>query len=387
MEEGQAQGEEPVRRSQGGSIGVIGGGVDLLYNHDHVSPPDMPSPDQNQNRLMEDSEEVEQSPRGRRRQLKQDSVNNNGSCEEEEEEAEEDDSSKVEEDKEVEVEEEEEEEEGDSISGAFSSDLDSRIRDSPSYSPTGVEDLVSSPEECVLGGVEDHAEADALRGGWLPCSPPAAAVLELGEHCDHALLPQRLHQIAEALVLEEDYERAIRFIQLERLYHERLLANLAALQEQWECRWRGDGGAQSLTVERTPIDPEQLEQLERLSHICRTHRQPALRAEQSEAVDKVQKNSLICRSPRAEEEKEEEEEEKKEKEREGAVLLPCDTGSVADSARVTMEKKEKDAQETSPQHDSTAASTSLSQQGAPESSQSHPAPAPAPPPLPPLTFP
>ena len=58
--------------------------------------------------------------------------------------------------------------------------------------------------------------------------------------------------------------------------------------------------------------------------------------------------------------------------------LICFPGSVADSARVTMEKKEKDAQETSPQHDSTAASTSLSQQRAPESSQSHPAPTPSP---------
>lgn len=140
MDEGQAQGEEPVRRSQGGGL------VDLLYNHDgHLGSASSPvsgplSPDENQNRLMEEGEEVEQGPRGgsgsRLRQQQQDSVNNNGSCEEEEAEVEEEeDSSKVE----VEDEEDEEEMEGDSNSGAFSPDLDSQVRDSSSCSPTGKE--------------------------------------------------------------------------------------------------------------------------------------------------------------------------------------------------------------------------------------------------------
>ncbi|XP_076156522.1 consortin isoform X1 [Alosa pseudoharengus] len=351
MDEGQAQGEEPVRRGQGGA--------DLLRNHgDHpasVSPPasGLHSPDENQNQLMEEGEEVVRGSHGRRSQLleQQDSVNNNGSCEEEEERVgeEEEDSSKV----------EEEDEEEDSNSGAFSPDPDSQIRDSSSCSPTGVEELVSSPEECPqVGSVEVHAEeGDGLRptGGGLPGSSPAPA-LDLGEPCDNALLPHRLHQIAEALVLEEDYERAIRFIQLERLYHERLLANLASLQEQWECRWRCAGGSEGPTADRTPIDPDQLD---RLSHICRTHRQPSLRAQQCEVADKVQK--VICRRSRAEEEEEE---------RLSTRRLPCDTGSAADSARVTMEKE----RETSPQHtDSTDG-----QQMAAESSQS-PQPSPHPP--------
>lgn len=143
MDEGQAQGEEPVRRSQGGDVS---GGVDLLDNHDgHLrSSPGPLSPDENRNRLMEEDEEVEQGPRGVgrgrlcRQQQQQDSVNNNGSCEEEEEEVEEeDDSSKVE----VEEEEDEEKMEGDSDSGAFSPDLDSQIRDSSSCSPTGKEHM------------------------------------------------------------------------------------------------------------------------------------------------------------------------------------------------------------------------------------------------------
>ncbi|TNN60802.1 Consortin [Liparis tanakae] len=39
--------------------------------------------------------------------------------------------------------------------------------------------------------------------------------------------------IAEAFVLHKDYQRALWCIQLERLYHQRVLDNLNALQEQW----------------------------------------------------------------------------------------------------------------------------------------------------------
>ncbi|XP_056308753.1 uncharacterized protein LOC130220534, partial [Danio aesculapii] len=99
-----------------------------------------------------------------------------------------------------------------------------------------------------------------------------------------------LLQIAEAFMHAEDYERAVRFIQLERLYHERLLFNLSALQMQWEKRLGlvgrcQDGGG----VQEQDLDAEHLE---KLRHICRTHRQPAWSIEQSEA-SKVQKNSVI----------------------------------------------------------------------------------------------
>ncbi|CAB1339958.1 unnamed protein product, partial [Coregonus sp. 'balchen'] len=66
-------------------------------------------------------------------------------------------------------------------------------------------------------------------------SPDLLASLQsLGEHNDHTLLPQSLHQIAEAYSLDEDYQWAVQFLQLEKLYHERLLSNLAALQEDWD---------------------------------------------------------------------------------------------------------------------------------------------------------
>ncbi len=106
MDDGQWQSDGPVRR----------GGVtdpDLLNDSDSSR-----SPDENQNRLVEEAEEVEQGPHGGQRPLRQDNTDEDY------------DSSKVE------GEEDEEEEDVDSNSGAYSSELDGHIRDSPTPSPS-----------------------------------------------------------------------------------------------------------------------------------------------------------------------------------------------------------------------------------------------------------
>ncbi|OXB66774.1 hypothetical protein ASZ78_015114, partial [Callipepla squamata] len=56
------------------------------------------------------------------------------------------------------------------------------------------------------------------------------------EQMDSKILPLCLHQIAETYFQEGEYEKAMKFIQLERLYHEQLLANLSSIQEQWGHR-------------------------------------------------------------------------------------------------------------------------------------------------------
>ncbi|XP_043119546.1 consortin isoform X2 [Puntigrus tetrazona] len=249
MDDGQWQSDGPVRR----------GGVsdpDLLNDSDSSR-----SPDENLNRLVEEAEEVEQGPRGGQRPLRQHNTNDNGDDEDY-------DSSKVED------EEDEEDEEVDSNSGAYSPELDGHVRDSPtpSPSPTVSEGLVS-PEGTP------HGEAGSL----------AVSLQELGEQGEHPLLPQCLHQIAESYMREEDYERAVRFIQLERLYHERLLSNLAVLQQQWERRRSLVGQCQDGEDGDGDLDAEHLE---KLRHICRTHRQPAWSAEKCES-SKVQRNSVI----------------------------------------------------------------------------------------------
>ncbi|XP_066514305.1 consortin [Hoplias malabaricus] len=172
---------------------------------------------------------------------------------------------------EEEEEEEDEDEELDSNSGAFSPEPDTHTEDSPSPTPTGSK--ASLRAGCVLGPEVS--------------SSLSACVCMLEKKADDALLPHTLHQIAEALVLEKDYPRALRFLQLERLYHERVLSNITALQENWESRWREDGQFQSCSF--SDLD---LEHLEKLRHICRTHTQP-WRSSERGALGKVQRNSVV----------------------------------------------------------------------------------------------
>ncbi|KAM3624696.1 uncharacterized protein V6R79_000336 [Siganus canaliculatus] len=110
---------------------------------------------------------------------------------------------------------------------------------------------------------------EQMASAWLSVSActtgptPSPALLESLEHLaqrgDDTHLPHRLHQIAEAFVLHKDYQQALCCLQLERLYHQRVLDNLNALQEQWESKCR-----------RTSPNPE-TQHLDTLKHICQTH--------------------------------------------------------------------------------------------------------------------
>lgn len=105
------------------------------------------------------------------------------------------------------------------------------------------------------------------------------------EQLDSRALPLCLHQIAESYFQEEDYEKAMKFIQLERLYHEQLLANLSAIQEQWETKWKT---VQPHTVTSLRNSEKEFngEDLERLTKFCTTHRDPLLSTHKLAAVEK-----------------------------------------------------------------------------------------------------
>ncbi|XP_037542005.1 consortin, connexin sorting protein b [Nematolebias whitei] len=110
-------------------------------------------------------------------------------------------------------------------------------------------------------------------------SPELLASLQsLRDDDDYTLLPQSLHQMAEAFSLKDDYQWAIRFLQLEKLYHERLLFNLSALQENWESQLAEKKDAESsLSAETDGISQKHIETL---SHICRTHHRPSASVDQ-----------------------------------------------------------------------------------------------------------
>uniref|UniRef100_A0A673MBS0 Consortin-like n=1 Tax=Sinocyclocheilus rhinocerous TaxID=307959 RepID=A0A673MBS0_9TELE len=95
-----------------------------------------------------------------------------------------------------------------------------------------------NPEERSPTNIKSHScsvDHGSLSGIAPPGPSPSllAALQSLVEHNDHMLLPHSLHQIAEGYFLEKDYQWAVEFLQLEKLYHERLLSNLASIQEEW----------------------------------------------------------------------------------------------------------------------------------------------------------
>uniref|UniRef100_A0A8C0F8M8 Consortin, connexin sorting protein n=1 Tax=Bubo bubo TaxID=30461 RepID=A0A8C0F8M8_BUBBB len=93
------------------------------------------------------------------------------------------------------------------------------------------------------------------------------------EQMDSKILPLCLHQIAETYFQEEEYEKAIKFIQLERLYHEQLLANLSSIQEQWERKWKR-AVPSAVTTLRNSAKELSGEELEKLTRVCSSHQQP-----------------------------------------------------------------------------------------------------------------
>ncbi|XP_029001281.1 consortin [Betta splendens] len=97
--------------------------------------------------------------------------------------------------------------------------------------------------------------------GPIQCTSPLECLEQLAHKGDDTRLPQYLHQIAETFVLHEDYQRALWCLQLERLYHQRVLDNLNTLQEQWESKCRTSSSLE-------------IQHLDSLKHICLTHSRP-----------------------------------------------------------------------------------------------------------------
>lgn len=143
--------------------------------------------------------------------------------------------------------------------------------------PKGPDTGTTLKEEGVsLNSATGSVSRDELPG----LSPELVASLQsLRENSDDTLLPHSLHQIAEAFSLKEDYQWAIQFLQLEKLYHERLLSNLAALQENWESQWKEKKSDESCLPDET--DGIGQKHIETLSQICRTHHRPSTCVEEN----------------------------------------------------------------------------------------------------------
>ncbi|NXT80240.1 CNST protein, partial [Zapornia atra] len=112
------------------------------------------------------------------------------------------------------------------------------------------------------------------------------------EQVDSKILPLCLHQIAETYFQEEDYEKAMKFIQLERLYHEQLLANLSSIQEQWE-RKRKTAVPNPVTTPRNSAKELSGEELEKLTRVCSSHQQPQVSKNKLVAAENAWESSCL----------------------------------------------------------------------------------------------
>lgn len=105
------------------------------------------------------------------------------------------------------------------------------------------------------------------------------------EQNDVLSLPQCLHQIAETYFQEEEYEKAMQFIQLERLYHEQFLANLAVIQEEWETKRKKM--VPEKTASRSNENGLDSEELARLTQLCASHEEPTVFKRKHIAAEKI----------------------------------------------------------------------------------------------------
>ncbi|XP_069879291.1 consortin isoform X1 [Dipodomys merriami] len=147
------------------------------------------------------------------------------------------------------------------------------------------------PTQAKTVSAAPPAAAEEVADTPKPVLQPLLSLIRGGlEQVDSRALPLWLHQVAESYFQEEDYEKAMKFIQLERLYHEQLLANLSAIQEQWEMKWKS---VQSQTV--TPLRNSEKglngEDFEQLAKLCTTHQDPHLPKHKIAAVEKFLERS------------------------------------------------------------------------------------------------
>ncbi|MGH0114397.1 UNVERIFIED_CONTAM: hypothetical protein FKN15_005879 [Acipenser sinensis] len=145
------------------------------------------------------------------------------------------------------------------------------------------------------------------------------------EQSDSSVLPQCLHQFSLTTLTDE---KAVQFIQLERLYHEQLLSNLSAIQKQWESR-RKVAPSQETKPFRNTLNTLEAQELATLTKLCKTHRQPTLTAEKPVAAENTLKNSLIALKKPGEQRKPD------------PKATTCSSGSGPDTEALREEKEGK----------------------------------------------
>ncbi|XP_028421185.1 nutritionally-regulated adipose and cardiac enriched protein homolog isoform X2 [Perca flavescens] len=106
-------------------------------------------------------------------------------------------------------------------------------------------------------------------------------------------LPNCLHQIAELFITEKNYEKALQFIQAEKMFYEVALIELTALQGSTGPQEEATlGSAGWTTPEELSEQASQAQQLERLAQLCIMSKQPHLALEYSGKAAKIHQRAF-----------------------------------------------------------------------------------------------
>uniref|UniRef100_A0A3B4BWA0 Consortin N-terminal domain-containing protein n=3 Tax=Pygocentrus nattereri TaxID=42514 RepID=A0A3B4BWA0_PYGNA len=106
-------------------------------------------------------------------------------------------------------------------------------------------------------------------------------------------LPNCLHQIAELFIDEKNYEKALKFIQAEKMFYEVALIELTALQGSTGSQEDGSlGSAGWLSQEELSEQAEQAQDLERLAQLCIMSKRPHLALEYSGKATKIHQRAF-----------------------------------------------------------------------------------------------
>ncbi|XP_065585681.1 consortin [Cyrtonyx montezumae] len=243
------------------------------------------SADENENQLDDDGNDVLTTSRtamGRQNEGEQDSINNNEnmdsrdctpSCKENETERR---SVNAHMDPQLEEKPITEKQPGGKRSPRCKRSSSKKTKGVPSVGTTAIKEektLVTHTDSVHSEGAVEANENSHQKEEKQTLQPLFSLLREEVEQMDSKILPLCLHQIAETYFQEGDYEKAMKFIQLERLYHEQLLANLSSIQEQWERKWKA-AVSQPVRTLRNSAKELSSEELEKLTKVCSSHRQP-----------------------------------------------------------------------------------------------------------------
>ncbi|XP_036449615.1 nutritionally-regulated adipose and cardiac enriched protein homolog isoform X2 [Colossoma macropomum] len=106
-------------------------------------------------------------------------------------------------------------------------------------------------------------------------------------------LPNCLHQIAELFIDEKNYEKALKFIQAEKMFYEVALIELTALQGSTGSQEDGSLGSPGwLSQEELSEQASQAQDLERLAQLCIMSKRPHLALEYSGKATKIHQRAF-----------------------------------------------------------------------------------------------